>query len=135
MGKIVRVGVTFPSKLLSEFDKLIRDMGYRSRSKAVHDTVRAFVNKQRGLADVEGAKVGSITMIYDHKARELESDLTDTQHSFESIICASMHVHLSDDRCLETITVRGEAKMIKSLVEQLKSRRGIEDVKLNFFSI
>ncbi len=135
MGKIVRIGVTFPSKLLSDFDKIITDMGYKSRSKAIHDTVRAFVNEQKWLADVKGAKAGAVTMIFNHDMRELESDLTDTQHHFESIICASMHVHLSSNKCLETIAVKGEAKEIKRLVEKLKARRGVEEVKLNVFTI
>jgi len=135
MGKIVRVGVTFPDELLSNFDKIIKDIGYKSRSKAIHDTVRAFVNEQKWLADVKGTKVGSITMIYNHETRELESDLTETQHHFESIICASMHVHLSKDKCLETIAVKGEARKIKRLVEKLKARKGVEEVRLNLFSI
>ena len=74
-------------------------------------------------------------MIYNHEMREVESDLTDTQHQFESIICASMHVHLSEDKCLETIAVEGRAEKIKSLVEKLRTRRGVEDVRLNIFSI
>lgn len=135
MGTIVRVGVTFPSELLSDFDKTTKKMGYKSRSKAIQDTVRAFVNEQKWLADVKGTKAGSITMIYNHGIRELDSDLTDTQHHFESIICASMHVHLSEEKCLETIVVRGEAEQIKSLAEKLKARRGVEEVRLNLFSI
>ena len=135
MAKIVRVGVTFPPDLLGDFDRIIADMGYGSRSKAIHDTVRAFVNEQKWLADVKGKKAGSITIIYNHEIRELESELTDTQHYFESIICASMHVHLNKDRCLETIVVKGEAETIKLLVEKLKSRRGVEEVRLNLFSI
>ncbi len=135
MGTIVRVGVTFPSELLSDFDKTTKKMGYKSRSKAIQDTVRAFVNEQKWLADVKGTKAGSITMIYNHGIRELDFDLTDTQHHFESIICASMHVHLSEEKCLETIVVRGEAEQIKSLAEKLKARRGVEEVRLNLFSI
>jgi len=135
MGTIVRVGGTFPSELLLDFDKTIKKMGYKSRSKAIQDTVRAFVNEQKWLADVKGTKAGSITMIYNHGIRELDSDLTDTQHHFESVICASMHVHLSEEKCLETIVVRGEAEQIKSLAEKLKARRGVEEVRLNLFSI
>ncbi|MFC1486348.1 hypothetical protein ACFLRN_01480 [Thermoproteota archaeon] len=64
-------------------------------------------------------------MIYNHEMRELESDLTDTQHTFETIISASMHVHINKDKCLETITVKGPAKKIKRLVEKLRARRGV----------
>jgi len=135
MGSIVRVGVTFPSELLSDFDRAITSMGYMSRSKAIQDAVRAFVNRQKWLTSVKGKKAGSITMIYNHEMRELESDLTVTQHHFGSVICATMHVHLSKDRCLETIAVRGDAEKIKRLVEKLKARRGVEEVRLNIFSI
>jgi CopG family nickel-responsive transcriptional regulator len=135
MGRITRIGVTFPSELLSDFDKIIRNMGYKSRSKAIHDTVRAFVNEQKWFAEMEGTRVGAITMVYNHEIRGLESDLTDTQHHFETIICAAMHVHLSEKKCLETIAVKGPAQEINSLVERLKARRGIEEVKLNLFPI
>ncbi len=135
MANIVRVGVTFPPELLKTLDELVTDMGYKSRSKAIHDTVRAFVSEQKWLADVTGNKVGSITMVYDHEMRELESDLTDTQHRFESVICASMHVHISEDKCLETIAVKGRAETIKRLVEKLRTRRGVGEVRVNIFSI
>jgi CopG family nickel-responsive transcriptional regulator len=135
LGHIVRVGVTFPPDLLRELDGVATHMGYKSRSKVINDAVRNFVSEQKWLADVKGNKVGSITMIYNHEMRELESDLTDTQHQFESIISASMHVHLSKDRCLETITVKGSAEKIKILVQKLRARRGVEEVRLNIFSI
>jgi CopG family nickel-responsive transcriptional regulator len=135
MVNIVRVGVTFPPDLLRDLDKIVSDMGYKSRSKAIHDTVRTFVNEQKWLTDITGDKVGSITMIFNHEMRGLESDLTNTQHQFKSIICSSMHVHISEDKCLETIVVKGGADQIKHLVEKLKARRGVEEVRLNVFSI
>lgn len=135
MANIVRVGVTFPPDLLKNLDKVVMDMGYKSRSKAIHDSVRTFVNQQKWLADVIGNKVGAITMMYNHEMRELESDLTDTQHQFESVICASMHVHISKDKCLETIAVKGKAEKIKILFEKLRAKRGVEEVRLNIFSI
>lgn len=135
MVHIVRVGVTFPPDLLKDLDKIVSDMGYKSRSKVIQDTVRAFVNEQKWLADVAGSKVGAITMIYNHEMRELESVLTDTQHQFESIIRASMHVHISEAKCLETIAVKGRADKIKSLVEKLRTKRGVDEVRLNIFSV
>jgi CopG family nickel-responsive transcriptional regulator len=127
--------VTFPPDLLRNLDRIVADMGYKSRSKAIHDSVRTFVNEQKWLADTTGNKVGSITMIYNHEMRELESELTETQHQFESIISASMHVHISKHKCLETIAIKGPAEKIKLLVKRLKTRRGVEDVRLNIFSV
>ena len=78
MKNIVRIGATFPPDLLRELDQVVKEMGYKSRSKAINDTIRTFVNEHKRLADVKGTMVGSITMIYNHEMRELESDLTDT---------------------------------------------------------
>jgi CopG family nickel-responsive transcriptional regulator len=110
-------------------------MDNKSRSKAIHDTVRRFANEQTWLTGIQGIRTGSTTMVYNHDMRDLESDLTQTQHRFESIICASMHVHLSQDKCLETIAVGGDAEQIRRLVEKLKARRGVEEVRLNLFQL
>ena len=134
MATITRVGVTFPPALLKNLDKIVTDMGYKSRSKAINDSVQTFINEQKWLADATGNKVGSITMIYTHVKKELESELTDTQHQFESIISASMHVHISKNKCLETIAINGPAEKIKSLAERLRTKRGVEEVRLNIFS-
>jgi len=45
MGKIIRVGVTFPPELLKDFDEVIAKAGYENRSKAVQDAVRLFVSE------------------------------------------------------------------------------------------
>jgi CopG family nickel-responsive transcriptional regulator len=132
---IVRVGVTFPPELLRELDEAVTSMGYSSRSKAIQDSVRAFVTEQKWLKHMRGIKVGSVTMIYNHEMRGLEADLTDTQHQFSSIICASMHVHISREKCLETIAIKGSAEEIERLIEKLRARRGVEEVRLSIFSI
>jgi CopG family nickel-responsive transcriptional regulator len=135
MTAIVRVGVTFPPELLRDLDEAVTRMGYASRSKAIQDSVRAFVTEQKWLEDIRGVKVGSIILIYNHEMRGPEADLTDTQHQFSSIICASMHVHISREKCLETIAIKGSAEEIKRLVEKLRARRGVEEVRLSVFSI
>ena len=67
MENIIRIGATIPPSLLRELDQVVKDMGYKSRSKAINDTIRTFVNEQKRLADVNGNMVGSITMIYNHE--------------------------------------------------------------------
>jgi len=45
-------------------------------------------------------------------------------------IQASMHSHVTHDRCLEVILVRGEGSELKSIAEKLMSQKGVESVKL-----
>ena len=134
MAKIVRVGVTFPPELLRELDETIDVMGYDSRSKAIQDSVRSFVAEQKWISEQKGTRVGVLVMVYDHEVKGLESTLTDTQHKHSHVICSSMHVHLSERECLETIAVKGDTKEIKSLTQELTTKRGVKQVKLTIVS-
>lgn len=134
MTKIVRVGVTFPPSLLKEFDETISRMGYDSRSKAIQDSVRAFVNEYRWLREQKGTKIGVLTMVYDHEAKGIEGTLIDIQHKHSQVICSSMHVHLSERDCLETIALRGDADEIKQLTQEITTRKGVKQAKLTIVS-
>jgi len=130
MTNIVRVGVTFPPDLLKEFDETINSMGYDSRSKAIQDSVRAFVNEYKWLREQKGTKIGVLVMVYDHEAKGLEDTLIDIQHKHSHVICSSMHVHLSERDCLETIALKGDANEIKQLTQKITTRKGVKQAKL-----
>jgi len=134
MGKIVRVGVTFPPDLLKELDETIDLMGYDNRSKAIQDSVRSFVAEHKWLREQKGTRVGVLVMVYDHEVKGLETNLTNTQHRHSRVICSSMHVHLSERECLETIAVKGDVDEIRSLAQELTTKKGVKQVKLTIVS-
>ena len=134
MSKIVRVGVTFPPDLLREFDEMLEEMGYESRSKAIQDSVRALVSEHKWLQEQRGARVGVLVMLYDHEVKGLDEALIDAQHEHVDVIYSSMHIHLSERDCLEAIAVKGEAEEIRKLVQELKTKKGVKEVKLSIVS-
>jgi len=134
MSKIVRVGVTFPPDLLKELDETINRMGYDNRSKAIQDSVRAFVNENKWLCEQRGTRIGVLVMVYDHEARGLEDALINIQHEHSRIIFSSMHVHLSEKDCLETIALKGDANEIKQLTQEIATRKGVKQAKLTIVS-
>jgi len=134
MSKIVRVGVTFPPDLLREFDEMLKEMGYESRSKAIQDSVRALVSEHKWLQEQRGARVGVLVMLYDHEVKGLDEALIDAQHEHVNVIYSSMHIHLSERDCLEAIALKGEAEEIRKLVQELKTKKGVKEVKLSIVS-
>jgi CopG family nickel-responsive transcriptional regulator len=134
LERIVRVGVTFPPKLLSELDDLAWKAGYPNRSKAIQDSVRSFLSEQKWLQGVRGRKVGVITLVYDHHATSVQQYLTRVQHMFRHSVAASTHVHLDERDCLEAIVVQGEAAELRKLVKKLETRKGVKQVKLTVVS-
>ncbi len=130
MSKITRFGVTFPPELLKDFDGIIGKMGYESRSKALQDAVRLFVAERKWIQQDENIEqTGIILMVYDHDTRNLESDLTETQHHHKSLVTSTLHIHISERDCLEAIAVKGKASEIRDLSDDLAKRRGVKIIK------
>ena len=130
-----RIGISLPKNLLDKFDEIINYRGYSSRSEGIRDAIRSDITHYKWMADVKGDRQGVITMIYDHEQRGLLTTLTDIQHEFMSVIQASIHSHITHDRCLEVILVRGDGSQLKTLAERLMSQKGVESVKLTTMMI
>lgn len=127
--KVVRISMTLPKDLLEAFDETARLIGYDKRSKALRDAIRNFISDYKSLKEKRGARAGTITFIYNHKITKISDILTDIQHEYSEVIDATLHIHLDEERCLEVLTVRGEAGTIKNLTERLMSIRGVENLK------
>ena len=136
MTKITRVGVTFPPELLKDFDAIIEKMGYESRSKAIQDAVRHYVSERKWLQEEENTQqTGILLMVYDHDVRGLESDLTEVQHHHSELITSTLHIHISEEDCLEAIAVRGKASEIRHLSDELATKRGVKILKTVIVSL
>ena len=130
MTKITRVGVTFPSELLKDFDVTINKMGYESRSKAIQDAVRLFVSERKWLQEeANTAQTGVILMVYDHDVRGLESGLTEAQHHHSDLVTSTLHIHIGERDCLEAIAVKGKASDLRHLSDELATKRGVKILK------
>lgn len=129
MKKIIRVGVTFPPELLNEFDQIINNIGYESRSKAIQDAVRLFVSERKWLKGDRTNQTGVLLMVYDHHAKRVESELVETQHHHADLISSTMHIHLDERECLEIIAVKGHASEIRRLGDELSIKKGVKILK------
>ncbi|MBM9536073.1 nickel-responsive transcriptional regulator NikR [Desulfobulbus alkaliphilus] len=129
MATTVRFGVSIDESLLQQFDELIREKGYQNRSEAVRDLMRdALVERQWTREDEE--TVGTVTLVYDHHTRDLADKLTEHQHSHHHAIISVLHVHLDAHNCLEVAVVRGTAREVQRLADELIGTKGVKHGKL-----
>ena len=124
-----RLSLSLPNGLAAELDRLVAEKGAASRSALVADLVRAEVVEHRARRGKQEI-AGTITLVYDHHARNLQAKLTDLQHGAEGLIVSVMHVHLTHHDCLETLVVRGPADKVRTLADRLASVRGVKHGKL-----
>lgn len=130
-----RIGVSLPENLLQKFDSIINKRGYSSRSEGIRDAIRSYITYYEWMNDVEGERQGVITMVYDHDHRGLMEAVTEIQHENREIIQSSIHSHLTDERCMEVVMVRGEGAQLRELAEHLMALKGVESVKLTTIKI
>jgi CopG family transcriptional regulator, nickel-responsive regulator len=129
MADLYRFGVSLEKDLIDDFDKHIESHNYRNRSEAIRDLIRADLVKKEWLSDSDVA--GAITMNYDHHHRELVNTLMDIQHDFQGLVISTQHVHLDHHNCLEIIAVKGRARTVEKLANQLKAQKGVMHVALS----
>ena len=130
-----RIGISLPKNLLDKFDTILEYRGYSSRSEGIRDAIRSYITYYQWMSDVEGERQGVITMVYDHEQRGLLQVLTEIQHEYLDIIQSSLHAHVTHDKCLEIILVRGDAGKIKKIAESLMAQKGVDSVKLTTIPI
>lgn len=130
MSDIIRFGVSIDQDLLENYDRLIAERGYATRSEALRDLIRDTLIQQKIETQSEVQALGSLTLVYDHHARNLAQEMGALQHDFHDIILSVMHLHVSHDDCMEIIALRGIVSEIVELANNLLSLKGIKNGKL-----
>jgi len=121
------VSLSIPKSLLEKVDSYIKEQGFANRSEVIRQALRAFMSESRRLNELQGEFVATITIIYKREARR--SQITDIQHSY-SVVLTFLHTHVEEGYCIEVLVVRGEAEIIRNLIEALKANEEIAEVKV-----
>lgn len=129
MADLTRFGISIDARLLDRFDKMIEDKGYVNRSEAIRDLIRSALVEEEWARDDQEI-VGTVTLVYDHHTRDLSDKLTEHQHAHHDEIVSALHVHLDAHHCLEVVVVRGKARQVKRLADELIGTKGVKHGKL-----
>jgi CopG family nickel-responsive transcriptional regulator len=132
MSELMRLSLSIERPLMEKLEKLIDKNNYANRSEFIRDLVRDRLVEEQWEMDAD--VVGTITMIFDHHARELQKKLTHAQHHHHEIVLATTHLHLNHDVCLEVIMTRGKASDVQHLYESLRKEKGVLHVTLSMTS-
>jgi len=124
MSRVVRLSISLERTLHDQLERLVRRGQYTNRSEFIRDLIRQRLVEEE-WADQRQEVVGTITLVYNHHARQLADRLIDVQHEHHANIIATTHVHLSHDLCAEMIMVRGQSTRIRELADRLGQQKGV----------
>ncbi|MEF8832549.1 MAG: nickel-responsive transcriptional regulator NikR [Candidatus Thermoplasmatota archaeon] len=134
MSDTTRFGVSVPTDLMEKFDEKIEEKMYTNRSEAIRDLIRDFLIEEKWERSDEEV-YGSLTLIYDHEQKGISDKLTDIQHEDHTHIVSTMHIHLDEHNCMETMAIKGKPQDIRKIADRLKSTKGVKHGKLMMTSV
>jgi CopG family nickel-responsive transcriptional regulator len=130
-----RFTISLDEELAEAFDRLIAQRGYRNRSEAVRDVLRAQLESDRFGQDKARYCVGNLSYVYNHHERELAARLVQLQHNYHDLAVSTMHAHLDHENCLESVILKGPTSAVRQFAEALIAERGVRHGKLNLISV
>jgi len=111
--------------ILSNLDEVARRRNYRSRSEAVREALREFIDLTEWGR--EGGQASVILAVI-YKKDSPRADLAMLQHRFEAIR-TMLHTHLNDEDCLQIIVAEGPTVQLKEFIGRIRRVKGVKQIK------
>ena len=131
---VIRKSIAFNKNELNEFDKAIRNKGYKNRSEAVRDLIRLSLIEEE-TKNPNKVMMGVLTIVYNHHDHDVQHNLTHIQHHHPSLVITSLHNHLNNDNCMEILVLQGKVKNLILFSDKIKSTKGVKHGTLIFSAI
>lgn len=127
--RVSRISVSLPENLALQFDQMVDEKGYESRSRAMADMIHQQLVEHR--QDVgEEIMAGTINLIYDYSVPGLQRQLSDLMHEFIDEVISVLNVNLEQKKTMAVILVQGPVKKLKLIANKMKTCRGVISGKL-----
>jgi CopG family nickel-responsive transcriptional regulator len=119
------VSMSVSDELLKRFDEVSVDKGFRSRSDAMRESMRSFVDEAE-WDSTEGENQIVITMIYDELGPR--GELSVLQHRYEEIQMM-LHLHIERGQCMEVFIARGPSNRLREILSKIRKVRGVRSIR------
>ena len=125
----MKTGVSLPVDVIELIDEYMEKSGIRSRSKILAEAVRSFIAERTWIREPDKKMLGVLVVVYNEKRGETVKKLLDVQHDFINEVITTLHLHLTYEKCLEVILVRGLVRNLVTLVSNMENIVGVELTK------
>lgn len=123
----MRTSFNVPEDLLAKFDHAWEHEELESRSRAVREAMREYIEAHTRLEEVSGEVTALVVFDYEHEAST--GALHGVQDGFQDVITTTCHSN-EGEWSLETVFCRGEASRVRDLVYQLRDFNAVGRVKV-----
>jgi CopG family nickel-responsive transcriptional regulator len=134
-----RFTISLDAQLARQFEMLIAQKRYTSRSEAVRDLIRYGLGRA-GLRGMQfdaavSSCIANVSYVYDTREPALASRLLALRHAHHGVAVACHQTPLDHGNCMECVVLRGPVAAVQSVVDQLISLRGVRHGHANVVAL
>ena len=119
------ISVSMDDAILRSLDEVAQRRRYHSRSEAVREALREFIDVTEWGR--EGGQASVILAVIYEKGHP-KADLAMLQHRFDEIR-TMLHTHLNELDCLQIFVAEGPTGRLKDLIGQIRRVKGVKQFK------
>ncbi len=123
-GGVARISISLPEHLLQQFDGMVAERGFESRSQAITDMIHQQLTEHREELG-QDIMAGTINLVYDHSIPGVQKHLADLQHEFIDEVISALNINLIENRTLSVILVQGPASKLNMIADRMRTCRGV----------
>lgn len=127
--ELARLSVSLPGELLEQLDAMVAERELPSRSQFISELIRQALARH-GESRSGSVLAGTVTLIYRADSGRVRHALSRIQSGYIKEVISSQHVLLEDDQSLEVLLVQGPARRLRSLCDDLRKVRGVQQIEL-----
>ena len=125
---LTRFGVSLDEELLKSLDNFVVENKLPNRSQAIRYLVDKYLAEKKWQCN--NIVAGAIVLLYNHQKGDVTIKSNDFQREYFDVILSSQHFHLSTEKCLEIVAVKGTSKRLTELSDLLIGIKGVIHGKL-----
>jgi len=125
---VVRFGVSFEKEVLDALDEYVQENKFSNRSQALRQLVNRHIVEKKWQCNNRVA--GAVTLVYDHKKRDIAKHLAGIQLDYREEILAVQRFTLNETHSMEVISMNGISARLTELSDKLISEKGIQHGRL-----
>lgn len=126
---VTRFGISIEQELLEALDEYAKENQFANRSQAIRQLISRNIVEHKWMCN--NLVAGSITLIFDPHKREILNQLASVQENYFQEILSTQQFMLDKNKCLAIIAVKGIAKRLTELSDNLIAIKGILHGKLS----
>jgi len=113
---VVKTGIAFPDKVYEELNRIAREMGYTSISKAVRDAVELFIAFNKWWS-ARGGVIGVILLLLPRSSEQTHKRIVSILNSSSAV--KSFTYNALNDYVLYVVDILGTGPEVKQLYKEL----------------